>query len=219
VERATRYYGGQDLAKTYDFSALAVISVEKPEGSKESVAQLRGLKVWGHCDYSIVFEDTDRIYQRYLWRKLSVDQGNVGEYAVEEYKKRGIPYEGVKFTAPSKHALIQLLVMMLQDKRLSLPARSYPELKRQIAEQERVIRASESPLYEHPEGKHDDMLWALCLALHAARKELVRPRALILSPIDKGWASLDWAAGWEQSYPEDRRFTSRFPGRFSSSST
>lgn len=57
-----------------------------------------------------------------------------------------------------------------------------PELLAQMEEQERVIGVSERPHYDHPQGRHDDLLWALSIACYFARQELSNPYWVIELP-------------------------------------
>ena len=55
-----------------------------------------------------------------------------------------------------------------------LPRKGAEELKSQIKEQERIYSSSGLVTYQHPENRHDNQFWALCLALHAAKENLVK---------------------------------------------
>lgn len=168
------FYAGQELAKRRDYSALLIIRIEEQEDDEEFIARVVGVKQWTHVDYREMIEDALILYEKYGWEMLGLDKNTVGEAVIEEYDSKGIPVEGISFTAQSKHDMVQFLLMLLQQKRLRLPRKGAEELKGQIQEQERIYSSSGTIKYQHPENRHDDQFWALCLALHVAREELVQ---------------------------------------------
>ena len=196
------------MARRRDYSALVLVEVILDEENPTPYAKIAAIKQWPHVAYDIIWNDCERIFQKKRWRMLLVDQSMSGENALEEFSRRGVTASGLMFNAKNKHDMITFLIMLMQDKRLKFPAKSFKELKSQIAEQERIISASASPLYAHPENRHDDQLWALCLALHAARRELTGVRPAVVSSIDYGaysrLQSLDWGRGFDQSYQDSR---------------
>ncbi|MBM3898207.1 MAG: hypothetical protein FJ358_06775 [Thaumarchaeota archaeon] len=170
------YYAGQDLAKRRDFTALVIIRIEEQDDSDESIARVVGVKQWPHVDYNTIIQDTEALYEKYKWENLGLDKSTVGEAVIEQYDAKYIPVEGMAFTAQSKHDMVQFLLMLLQQKRLKLPRKGAEELKIQIQEQERVYSTAGTMKYQHPENRHDDQFWALCLALHVAKDDLVGKR-------------------------------------------
>ena len=193
-------YAGFDIAKKQDYAAIVIIKIV------EDTAYLLGLKQYPRgLHYDRLWDDVLRLYmtKRLRWRVMAVDQGNVGEVAVEELPKRHIPYEGVQFSAPRKHAMVQGLNNLYQQKRLILPqnprvsAMEIQELKSQLAEQERKVSAAGTPLYQHPENRHDDLFWALCLAIYAARRRLFHAEGRILNYEKQASPSqIDWKGGY-----------------------
>jgi phage FluMu gp28-like protein len=163
------YYAGQDLAKRRDYSALVILQVEEREDHAR-VARVVFVKQWPHVDYRVIIADTAQLYQHYQWEMLALDRGAVGEAVMEEYAAKGVPVDGVALTAPTKHDLVQLLLLLLQQQRLRLPRRGAEELKTQLAEQERLYSPAGTLTYRHPDNRHDDQFWALCLALAASRE-------------------------------------------------
>ena len=177
-----QHYAGQDLAKRRDYSTFVIIRVEEPEDG-EPISRVVGVKQWPHVDYKQIIEDTALLYLKYRWRMLGIDRSTVGDAVMEEYEAKGIPVDGVLFTAQSKHDMVQFMLMLLQQKRLRLPRKGVEELKAQIVEQERIFSPSGIVKYEHPEKRHDDQFWALCLALHVAKETLVdrEPNPIVYS--------------------------------------
>ena len=168
---------GQDLAKHRDFSTYVSLAIQN------KVATVKRLYQWPHTDYSIVMEDTLKFYREDGCRELGVDLGNAGEPLVEQYQAMGVVAKGILFTLTIKDEMNTYLRNLLQRKRAGTPPylelpRSGPyvdELMGQMKEQERIIGASERPHYDHPPGRHDDLLWALNIACYVARSHLSNP--------------------------------------------
>ena len=168
---------GQDLAKHRDYSTYVSLAIQ------DKVAKVQKLNLWPHTDCSVVMEDTVRFYKEDGCRELGVDQSNAGEPLLEQYEAMGIHVTGVLFTQTTKDEMITYTRNLLQRKKAGIPPylelpRSGPfveELLTQMKEQERIIGASERPHYDHPAGRHDDLLWALNIACYVARPHLSNP--------------------------------------------
>jgi hypothetical protein len=157
---------GQDLARLHDHSALVLLSVEPQK------VRIIGAKLWEHLDYRIVIEDTRRIYYSEQVELLGVDASGPGLPVLEQY--RGMRIEPVNFTHRSKNEMFQFQRYCIESGILSYPRPDNPtmiELLTQIKEQELKpsISTSEIPRYDHPSGRHDDLLQALNIALYVSR--------------------------------------------------
>lgn|GEM_PF-829154 len=181
VPPRTTVVAGQDLAKHRDFATYVSLQIQ------EKVATVKRLYQWPHTDYSIVMEDTHRFYREDHARVLAVDLGNAGEPIVEQYRAFGVNAEGILFSLTTKDEMVTYLRNLLQRKRAGTPpylvlprsGEFVPELLAQMKEQERIIGASERPHYDHPQGRHDDLLWALSIACYRARQWLSNPHWII----------------------------------------
>ena len=170
---------GQDLAKHRDYSTYVSLRIQN------KVARIERLQQWNHCDYAIVQADTVRYCQEDRVRMLGVDQGNAGEPIVENYQRMGLMVEPVLFTLRSKNDMMTFTRALLQRKiagsppYFALPARAQnplvSELKKQLKQEERIVRSSDIPRYDHPAGSHNDMLWALNIACWMSRPWMTSP--------------------------------------------
>jgi len=170
VPHDTVIVAGQDLAKLQDFSTIVELTV------KDNKARLTAIKQWPHTDYSVVMRQTKELYEKRHWRVLGVDETSMGEPLVESYKTMGLNVEGIKFTLITKDEMIKYTRSLLQNKMLSIGTRGADELRAQIKEQEMIITVSAGNdpdnrryRYGHPQGRHDDQFWALCIACYTAR--------------------------------------------------
>jgi hypothetical protein len=181
VKPAVIVVAGQDLAKRRDFSTYISLTVQK------KVAKVKRLYQWPHTNYSIVMEDTKRFYKEDGCRELGVDLGVAGEPLVEQYIAMGVNAKGILFTLATKDEMITYVRNLLQRTKAGIPPylelpRSGPfveELLTQMKEQERIIGASERPHYDHPPDRHDDLLWALCIACYVAKGYLSNPHWVV----------------------------------------
>lgn len=101
------------------------------------------------------------------FNKLLVDSTGVGSPIVEQCRSLGLPVEGVVFTQKMKEELLSNLKITLEQGRMILPENL--ELLSSLncidAEQLR----SGGYAFSHARGTHDDIGYALALALRAAR--------------------------------------------------
>lgn len=186
--------GGQDFGRYHDYSALVLLLV------KNRVADVIGVKVWPHVDYSLVVSDTVLIAKRENVKLLAIDATDAMIEPIQrEYRRQGVRTEDVKFGeytdwvnatgirehGPVKHAMIEYARRALQDRLVNLPRdglnATSDELLKQLREQE-IIKGtitrtgleteSARVQYGHPSSQHDDLAWSFLMALYVARKWL-----------------------------------------------
>jgi len=118
--------------------------------------------------YSHVIGHLVRANQKFSIRKMLIDQTGVGEPVTEEICNQSIKNaEGIKFTVQTKEELLSSLKIAMEQNRLAIPY--HRQLCEQINEQQYSYSKSGHLQFSHPENSHDDMLWALALAVYAAR--------------------------------------------------
>ena len=161
---------GLDLGKHKDYSVLAVI--EEVEGKY----LLRYLKVFElETPYASVIGFLKALQDRWGGvQKIRVDMSGVGEYIVEDMKNSEIDnVEGVHFTLPRKQEMASLL-----KERMRTGLFWYPFFEFKVGKYQSSITAElhvekfdylkdGSIKLSHPEGTHDDVFWAVALALYA----------------------------------------------------
>jgi phage FluMu gp28-like protein len=189
-----RYVLGSDLGKRMDFSVIVILKFTRVEIlDKESGRPLR-IRIW-----KIVYlkefplkTKLSRVMSHIKWlatkitiKYACIDQTGIGEAAVEELGEQYEYMEGVQmYSAQTKHKIVQYGYLMVEREQLAIPdfrkesgvgggnlitqmaeqSFSYSKVKVKIETEERGILT-----YSHPEGKHDDKLFALLLALYATR--------------------------------------------------
>jgi len=168
------YFGGQDLAKRRDYSALIVL-----QAINNDILKLIFWKEWEHVDYKTVIADTKRFFQHFHWTKLGVDRSGIGDSIIEEYATENA--EGIVFNQKIKEEMIEHIVLLRQKGKLIFPMKGAEKLLSQIEEQERIISEAGTVKFRHPSGSHDDLLWALALACHVAKEEMEKPIPFIMT--------------------------------------
>lgn len=158
------YIFGLDLAHTGDFNVITVICRE----TKQVVC----LERWNGTSWNLTVERAKAIAQKYNNALCVPDRTGVGDPIVEDLQRAGIGIyhdidekPGVLFTSPKKIMLIEKLMVAIEHRLIT-----YPELDVLIDE----LRAFSYELmpggkfrYNAPEGKHDDCVISLALAVWA----------------------------------------------------
>jgi len=158
------YYAGVDFGKLADYSMLTVL---KREADIVKLVYMYQFPL--ETPYSQVIGHLVRANQKFSFRKMLLDQTGVGEPVTEEICNQGIRnVEGIKFTVQTKEELLSSLKIAMEQNRLAIPY--HRQLCEQINEQQYSYSKSGHLQFSHPENSHDDMLWALALAVYAARE-------------------------------------------------
>ncbi len=153
------YYAGVDFGKLQDCSVLAVL---RREGEILKIVYVYQFPL--ETPYTQVIGHLVRANQKFAFRNVLVDQTGVGEPVLEEMRNQGLSnVEGVKFTVQTKEELLTSLKIAMEQNRLAIPY--HRQLCQQINEQQYAYSKSGHLQFSHPENSHDDMLWALALAV------------------------------------------------------
>jgi phage FluMu gp28-like protein len=166
------YFMGIDLAKQRDETVVILL-----ENADKLI--VRHISAWSQMNYTDQIGRIRRLAEFFKVRHSAIDQTGVGE-AVLEYVEKVLPsVEGVKFTQQTKLELINSLRLALEQNKLVLPHDS--KLIMQLNSQGYSFSAAGNMILHAPETNqaHDDYLWALALALHAAQRP--RPGAVFVN--------------------------------------
>ena len=167
------YYLGADFGKKVDYSVVVVL--EEGEDGVLRVVLLKQFELG--TSYTDIVAFIQLLNEKFDIMKGFVDQSMVGESLVEEIKEFASQIEGVAFTAKAKQDMMSLLQARMEQKRIALPLDR--ALLSQINEQQyrfSKLKPTETPeekgvmTFYHPKGTHDDQLWALALAVYAAKE-------------------------------------------------
>jgi hypothetical protein len=97
-----------------------------------------------------------------------VDQTGIGEYVTEDMSTIVSNTRGVVLTARRKEEVLSHLREQMQTCKLSMPYDS--QLIAEIHCEKYEPTKDGHTTFSHPEGTHDDRLWALALACMSTRK-------------------------------------------------
>lgn len=148
---------GADLARKLDFSALIGMN-----SSRQVTFVERFQEEWSETQRRIVSKAFG------MNARVLVDSTGLGDVILEFLRNSGVQVEGVTFTNQSKYNLIQSLAVAFEQGTISIPndAVLIDELEAYEVEYDDETRKYK---YHAPEGKHDDMVIALALALWGQR--------------------------------------------------
>jgi phage FluMu gp28-like protein len=173
-----QHYAGIDFGKLHDPSVLATIKIEQNYRKlfylHEFPLQTTYTKVIGHLN---------RAHKKLNFQKVLVDQTGVGEPILDEIRSQGLDcVEGVKFTTETKEQLLANMKITMEQGKLAIPYNR--RLCQQINEQQYSYTKNGHIQFSHPTNSHDDMLWALALAV-AASKTKPAPKLWVVSRMER----------------------------------
>jgi len=158
------FYMGIDFGKKVDHSAIAVV---EQEGAQLLVRHIKQFRLEEPYASVIGYAKTlcDRYHSIY---GVYADRTGVGEYIIEDMERSGIPnLEGIVLTGPTKEEILGHMKQVMQNQNLRMPYD--PDLVAEINCEEFEMTKDGHIKFGHPEGTHDDRLWAMALAVYAAR--------------------------------------------------
>jgi phage FluMu gp28-like protein len=157
------FYAGVDLAKKEDFSVVAVL--RKDEDAFRLVhlnVFPQGTEYVGVINYLKALSERLKTVHRFL-----VDQTGVGEAVLEQAQKTVRNVEGVVLAAPQKQDILGYLKLMMQERRVLFPYEL--DFLQELNVERFELSKSGQVLFSHPDGTHDDRLWAFALAVFATK--------------------------------------------------
>jgi len=157
------FYAGVDLAKKEDFSVVAVL--RKDEDAFRLIhlnVFPQGTEYVGVINYLKALSERLKTIHRFL-----ADQTGVGEAVIEQAQKTVTNVEGVVLTAPQKQDVLGYLKLLMQERRVLFPYEL--DFLQELNVEQFELSKSGQILFSHPDGTHDDRLWAFALAIFATK--------------------------------------------------
>jgi len=159
-----RFCVGVDLGKKRDHSAVAVVQLNKEQ---VRLVHLHRFKLG--TPYASVIGYIKALTDRYRTvEAIYVDQTGIGEYVTEDMTSIISNTRGVVLTMQRKEMVLSHLRELMQTCKLSMPYDS--QLIAEIHCEKYELTKDGHTTFSHPEGTHDDRLWALALACMSTRK-------------------------------------------------
>jgi len=173
-----QYFAGLDLGKLQDHSALAVIQKEN-----DTLKLVYNHQFPLQMPYTEVINTIVRADEKYRFQKLLTDQSGIGEPILENLQEQGVNCaEGTKLTQDAKTELLTHLKLVMEQNNLAIPYNK--QLCQQINDQQYSYSKNGKLTFNHPPNTHDDMLWALALAVYAAKTQ-VTPKLWVVAKTSK----------------------------------
>jgi len=156
-------FGGVDFGKEVDYSVVAVVRVDNEDRKHLVYCHRFPLKT----SYAAVIGHVKVLCERWDISLVCADKTGVGDYIVEDMTRAGIPVEGITFTTERKEQMATYLREEMLAGRFLMPfdRRIISELNVERYELSKDGRVR----FSHPEGTHDDIFWAIALAMWAAK--------------------------------------------------
>jgi phage FluMu gp28-like protein len=167
------YYVGNDLGQKRDHSVIALV---RKLGQQEH--QLRPVRLVYLKQFKLGTEYGSVLgYLKLLnakvdtVRRILIDQTGVGEVFVEEAIKSGLKNaQGIMLSLPSKEQVMVYLKQLMQEGRIQI---FYDvDFINELNVERYDMMKSGQVQFTHPDGTHDDRLWAFALAVYASRPEV-----------------------------------------------
>ena len=154
------YVIGWDIAKYSDYSVFTVLDCN----TRDVVywERFNGLGYPVQIDGHLV-----PLANRYNNAHVVMDITGVGDPLLDEVRRRDISCEGYYFTNSSKKELIDGSVVCIEQERITYP--DLPILIEELKAFSYEYTASKNVIYSAPEGKHDDCVISLALAIYGAK--------------------------------------------------
>ncbi|MEI6789370.1 MAG: terminase family protein [bacterium] len=157
---------GCDVAKHTDWTVLIAMDAE--------TGRCFAMERFNHLDWPIQKERILAFARKYRGR-IILDATGVGDPIYDDLKRVYGDIEGFKFTSASKTALIQRLIVAVEQRRvqwsaasnrLSVTSDQWDVLTSEMKRYEYEISPTGGITYNAPSGYHDDCVMALALANH-----------------------------------------------------
>jgi hypothetical protein len=165
-ESGRRYLAGIDLAKSADFTVVAILELGPPH-------RLVHLERWQDQPWPAQANRIVALAKEWGWLDAVVDATGVGSAVTDDLIfGHGIEVRPVVFTHAVKNSMVNELRLAFEQGGLILPAtKSTRETRAMFAELDAYrskLTAAGTLTYSHPDGGHDDTVSALMLAVSEA---------------------------------------------------
>jgi phage FluMu gp28-like protein len=168
------YYMGVDLAERVDHSAIAVIDRAKELNLLHLQKFPLGEPLTSVIGYAKVLASNWEIVHA-----CYIDSTKHGDHITNDFKASGLPAYGVTFTHKNKMHMAELLKSRISDSTLSIPYNR--EILSELNTPTFHLTKQGTIQYDHPLGTHDDIFWAIALAVLAAEEN--RPKSIPMARI------------------------------------
>lgn len=149
-----QYQIGVDLARAEDFTVVCVFNLTDKH--------LDHFERLNQKDWLFIKTRVESIVRQYGNSKTFVDSTGPGSPIVEDLIRAGLNVEGYRYTKVSKAQLIENLIVLFEQKKVTFPP--IEELINELETFTYDVSAQGNISYNAPKGLHDDCVNALALA-------------------------------------------------------
>jgi len=162
------FFIGTDLGQKVDHSAVAVV---RKDGDVLSLVHMKRFKLG--TEYGVVIGHM-KLLQKALQtvHRIYIDRTGVGEFFVEQAEKEIKKIRGIMLSLPEKENIMVSMKRKMEKGQLRIPYDS--ELINEINVERYEQTQTNQTKFSHPNGTHDDRLWALALAIYASIPDIPR---------------------------------------------
>ena len=163
------FFIGTDLGQKVDHSTVGVV---RKDADVVSLVHLKRFKLG--TEYGVVLGHM-KLLQRTLQtvHRIYIDRTGVGEFFVEQATKEDLKnVKGIMLSLPEKENIMGYLKGRMENGLLRIPYDS--ELINEINVERYEQTQTGQTKFTHPNGTHDDRLWALALAVYASGPAITR---------------------------------------------
>jgi len=154
VVAGRNYVMGIDLAKHVDYTVIIVFDVD----TRELVYMDRFNKI----DWVLQKNRIISAWERWNRPQAIIDSTGVGDSVFDELQSRGMTITPFRFNNSNKAEIVRNLSIAIENKELSIPNNQL--IIDELESYEYEISASGNITYSAPDGLHDDIVMAMCLA-------------------------------------------------------
>jgi hypothetical protein len=152
------YTAGLDIGRHRDYTVLTILDAE---------GSLVYFDRFSRTTWGVMKRRTASALRRYNRAAAWVDSTGVGDPVLEDLIRMGAACRGYRFTNESKSALIENLIMMIDERRIAIPP------VQELVDELTLFEARNLPgggiSYSAPLGYHDDCVISLALAAWGVR--------------------------------------------------
>jgi len=159
---------GVDLGKIRDYTVCTVLETRS--------MNVIGFDRSSRADWTIQQRRIAELAETYR-AEICIDSTGVGDPVYDWLRAEGLRISPYRFTAQSKRRLIENLILTFDRGEIALP--DEPQLLGELEGFEQIVTASGAIQYGAPEGRHDDCVISLALAVWQAT-HVFRPRSRML---------------------------------------
>ena len=153
-ETGHRYILGIDLAKHQDFTVIAVLDRETHE--------VVDIDRFNQINWTFQKTRIKNIWEKWGKGQIILDSTGVGDSIYDDLVSAGMRVRPFRFNNPNKQEIVLNLAIAIENKEIWLPRNEIMIDELSIFEYD--ITPAGNVRYNAPEGFHDDIVMALCLA-------------------------------------------------------